>query len=191
MKKTNETKKRIVAAASHLFRRRGYYGTGLAEILKESGAPKGSFYFHFPKGKDQLSAFTIDAAADDTEKLLITVAANAQSISDFIDRLVDSYARLLKRSNFEASSLLANTALDVAPTNILVTGQIKSGYRRWHKVIADFYADHGLSRQEGSDSAVIVIASLEGALSLCRAEQTTTPLAAVARKLKQIAMTPA
>ncbi len=185
MKKPNETKKRIIAAATHLFRRRGYYGTGLSEILKESGAPKGSFYFHFPSGKDQLAAATIDAAADDTERLLGSVAGSAHSVSDFIDRLVTSYARLLERSDFEASSLLANTALDVAPMNEAVTEQIKTGYRRWHKVIGKFCAENGMSRQEGSDMAVLIIASLEGALSLCRVERTTAPLMAAARQLKR------
>ena len=188
MKKQNETKKRIIAAATHLFRRRGYFGTGLSEILKESGAPKGSFYFHFPEGKDQLAAITIDAAAEDTERVLMSVADQSNDIAEFIDRLIESYARLLERSDFEAGSLLANTSLDVAPANDLITGRIQQGYRKWHKVITGFCTQQGMSRQQASDMAVLLIASLEGALSLCRAEKTTAPLKAAARQIKQISI---
>lgn len=188
MKKPSETKKRIIAAASNLFRRKGYYGTGLSEILKESGAPKGSFYFHFPDGKDQLTTATIDAAAEDTERLLDTISAQADGLTDFIDRVVSSYGRLLERSDFKASSLFANTALDIAPTNDRVTEHLRAGYRRWHRSIANYCGDQLGSRQKGADMAVLIIASLEGALSLCRAEKSTAPLDAVARQLKQTAL---
>ncbi len=188
MKKPSETKKRIIAAASNLFRRKGYYGTGLSEILKESGAPKGSFYFHFPDGKDQLTAATIDAAAEDTERLLDTIAAEAEGLPDFIDRVASSYERLLERSDFKASSLFANTTLDIAPTNEMVAEHLRAGYRRWHRSIAAYCSDQLGSRQRGADMAVIIIAGLEGALSLCRAEKSTAPLDAVARQLKQAAL---
>ena len=41
----------IVNAAVALFRRRGYSGTGLSDIVELSGAPKGSLYHYFPNGK--------------------------------------------------------------------------------------------------------------------------------------------
>ncbi len=186
MKKPNETKKRIIAAASHLFRRRGYHGTGLSEILKESGAPKGSFYFHFPEGKDQLAQATIDAAGDDTDTLLKAAADRSKDLAGFLDSIVASYARLLERSGFEASSILANTALDVSPQNERITEHIGAGYRRWHKVISGVCLRECGSRQQASDMAVLIIASLEGALSLCRVEKSTAPLMAAARQLKHI-----
>ena len=185
MKKVNDTKKRIIAAGSQLFRRRGYFGTGLSEILKESGAPKGSFYFHFPKGKDQLAAACVDAAAEDVVRGLEAAAAHSKSVAEFVDRLVDGYERMLLRSDYGASSLLTNISLDVAPTNEAISARLQAGYRRWHKIIADFCTHLLGSRQAGSDMAVLIISSLEGALSLCRTERSTAPLKAVARRLRE------
>ncbi len=51
---------RAITAAVKLFRMQGYTATGLSQILEESGAPKGSFYFHFPRGKTQLAEEAID-----------------------------------------------------------------------------------------------------------------------------------
>lgn len=63
------TKDRLIAAATRLFRQRGYDGTGLAEILAEAGVPKGSLYHHFPDGKADLAC----AAADWTAAEIVRV----------------------------------------------------------------------------------------------------------------------
>ena len=42
----------IVGAAARLFRRRGYAGVGINEIVEASGAPKGSVYHYFPAKED-------------------------------------------------------------------------------------------------------------------------------------------
>ena len=53
------TKENLIETAAKLFETKGYYATGLNEILAESGAPKGSLYYHFPKGKEQLALAAI------------------------------------------------------------------------------------------------------------------------------------
>jgi len=50
----NDTRTRILDTTALLLRQRGYHGTSLNDILSASGAPRGSLYFHFPGGKDQL-----------------------------------------------------------------------------------------------------------------------------------------
>ena len=55
MGEDKKTRRRLVGAAARLFQRQGYSGTGLRQILQESGAPRGSLYFHFPGGKEQLA----------------------------------------------------------------------------------------------------------------------------------------
>jgi len=43
-----------VLAACTLLEEQGYPATGLNEIVKESGAAKGSIYYYFPDGKEQI-----------------------------------------------------------------------------------------------------------------------------------------
>lgn len=54
MRKGDESRQRLIQCAAELFWRNGYVATGIQEILKETGLPKGSFYFYF-KSKDELA----------------------------------------------------------------------------------------------------------------------------------------
>ena len=40
---------------ARLFREHGYVGTALSDVVTESAAPRGSMYFHFPGGKEELA----------------------------------------------------------------------------------------------------------------------------------------
>src|SRR5579859_7098029 len=60
MPRKTDARARAIATAERLFRIQGYTATGLTQIIEESGSPKGSFYFHFPRGKTQLAEETID-----------------------------------------------------------------------------------------------------------------------------------
>ena len=59
MSNKNQSREKILQAATRLFHLNGYHATGLNQILQESGAPKGSLYYHFPNGKEQLAAEAI------------------------------------------------------------------------------------------------------------------------------------
>ena len=57
----------LIETASRLFKVRGYCGVGLNDIIEESGIPKGSLYYYFPEGKEQLAI----AAIENTKKLVM------------------------------------------------------------------------------------------------------------------------
>ena len=74
----NDTRTRILETTALLLRQRGYHGTSLNDILSASGAPRGSLYFHFPGGKDQLVIeVTRDSVAGVTQRLGEALAAEA------------------------------------------------------------------------------------------------------------------
>ncbi len=58
---TTPTRERIIYASAELFRRQGYPGTGLKQVVAEAQAPFGSLYHHFPGGKQQLAEEVIRA----------------------------------------------------------------------------------------------------------------------------------
>jgi len=55
------TRERLLEAAISLMRQSGLSGAGINEIVRASGAPKGSVYHFFPDGKQQIAAEALDA----------------------------------------------------------------------------------------------------------------------------------
>src|SRR3972149_8976232 len=53
------TRERILGVSAEIFRRQGYEGTGLKQIVAAAKVPFGSLYHFFPGGKEQLGAEAI------------------------------------------------------------------------------------------------------------------------------------
>lgn len=68
MKGYQEKREAILRTAASLFARKGYYGTGLQELLAACGIPKGSFYHYFPGGKEELAVDLVRYAYDVMER---------------------------------------------------------------------------------------------------------------------------
>ena len=58
------SRERLIAAATQLFSRQGYATTGVKEIATAGSAPMGSFFFHFPGGKEDLGVAALAHGAD-------------------------------------------------------------------------------------------------------------------------------
>ena len=74
------TKDRLIRSAAHLFRRYGYNGVGLNDLLEAAQAPKGSLYHHFPNGKSDLA---VAAATWASDGMLRTMAASFEGADSF------------------------------------------------------------------------------------------------------------
>src|SRR6266702_7672142 len=93
MTRKTDARARAIATAERLFRIQGYTATGLIQILKESGAPKGSFYFHFPRGKAQLAEEAIDHYVARRIAVLRDISANtAGDALNFVHRIFGTFA---------------------------------------------------------------------------------------------------
>src|SRR5262252_8296783 len=81
--KAAESRARIVATASRLFREKGFDGVGLDAIMKEAGLTHGGFYGHFTS-KEDLAA---EAVAHALERGAELQSRNA-NVADLVCRLL-------------------------------------------------------------------------------------------------------
>ena len=91
MKAEQPAKNRILITAAKLFQQQGYHATGLNQIVAESGAPKGSLYYYFPGGKEELAVAAIGLIRDEIEgrlrKFLSTIDDPVEAIRALIGQM--------------------------------------------------------------------------------------------------------
>jgi len=155
-----DTRERMITTAAKLMQRQGYHGTGLNQILAEAKAPKGSMYFHFPGGKDQLAAAAIAASADYVLGVLrrSEAAAAAEALDAYIAGVVDA----LEARDFATGCPIATVALEVAPAGGEIGEACALAFERLIAHVAGWLERDGLAPDEAADRAFMIYAAIEG-----------------------------
>lgn len=174
MPRRSNARARLVATAADLFQRQGFHGVGLAQILAESAAPKGSFYHHFPEGKEQLAEAAVLSSGAELTRLVETSFAAAPSFEAGARALAAAVARWFQDSGYSAGCPVTSVLLETVPES----ERLRTACKHVFDACALAVADHArrLGRAENADrlGAALVIA-LEGAWVLSRAVQSTEP----------------
>src|SRR5436190_20436178 len=76
-----DSRARMINAAEQLFRVQGLHATGLAEVLVQSGAPRGSLYDYFPGGKDELAGAAASTAAARLKAAVLSPGERSGSVA--------------------------------------------------------------------------------------------------------------
>jgi AcrR family transcriptional regulator len=179
---TSDSRDRMIQSAALLFREHGYSGTGFREVIKHSGAPRGSIYHHFPGGKEQLAAETVQWASAVIERRIARAAENGDPIVA-LGLFVDAWRKVLEDSNFRAGCPVVAVAAE-ADAGPAATAAAAAAFARWQELIAHALLDAGVGRTDARRLATLVVAGIEGAILLCRTRHDIRPLRDVHRALE-------
>jgi TetR/AcrR family transcriptional repressor of lmrAB and yxaGH operons len=185
MKKGERSKAKIVDATAALLQRQGYHATGVNQIIRESGAPKGSLYFHFPGGKEEIARAALEAAGTSWRERLQLVVDAAPTPGDAILFACRALAAELEQSGFENGCPLATVALEAASQSDIVRDTCAANYRTWEQTIAAQLVAAGVDDTVAESTATLVLSAVEGAMLLARVYRSTEPIDRVGALLKQ------
>ncbi|GAA1446747.1 TetR/AcrR family transcriptional regulator [Nocardiopsis tropica] len=170
------TRTRLVDRARELLEAHGYAGTGLEQVLAASGAPRGSLYFHFPGGKDELVAAALESAGAEIGTRIRELSEEAPDAAALVRGVVDLFTARMEGSAFTRGCPLAATALDVSATNDLVHTVCRRVYSSWQAMLAQRLVAEGRGAEEADADAWSALSLVEGALLLSRATRDRRPL---------------
>jgi AcrR family transcriptional regulator len=172
----SDTKERIVNATAELFRRQGYTGTGLKQIVAEADAPFGSLYHFFPGGKEQLGDEVIRQAGRFYFHLFEAISDAAPDIVTATSDFFDGAAETLRITDYADACPIATVALEVASTNETLRQATADVFESWVDAATARAIEAGIHRVRARELAISFLASLEGAFVLSRAMRSTEPL---------------
>ncbi|MFZ3121286.1 MAG: TetR/AcrR family transcriptional regulator [Variovorax sp.] len=181
MPRKTDARTSAIATAERLFRIQGYTATGLTQILKESGAPKGSFYFHFPRGKAQLAEEAIDQYVAKRMAVLRTISADTTGDAlKFVRQIFSTFAAEMVASDFQYGCLMQNLANELPALDAELTQRVARGFVDSTEIVAGHFRGCGFSPARASSAAAALVAAVEGARTIARLERTPAIFEALA-----------
>ena len=170
--KTPDTRLTLIKTASKLFRRKGYSGVGLSEILTAAGLPKGSLYHHFPGGKPELAAAATRWAGAWIESLVQRSFEGAETFEEGAQAACrDLAATLVQVDHIEACPVLS--VLQAASDTPVLQEAVQEDYARWTAELA--HEARRLGRAQPDAVAQSLHIRLQGAWVMAYAQQSQAP----------------
>jgi len=175
----SETRRTMVIGAAQLLAERGLQDTSFTQVLERTGAPRGSIYHHFPEGKDELIASAVDIAGAHAAHLIDQM--EGAPAADITRRFIGLWREVLTRSNLQSGC--AVLAVTIATDSPELLGHAAAVFRSWRRRLAELLRIGRLDDPAAGRFAATLIAAMEGAVVLSRAEQTMDPFELVAEQL--------
>jgi len=177
-----DSRQNMIQSTALLMRERGVDATSFSEVLAHSGAPRGSIYHHFPGGKAQLIEEATRFAGEFTAAGLAAAMRDSEPVAA-VRGFVSLWRKILTRSDFGAGCPVVAAALegDRAPA---VRDAAAKAFSQWEELLADAVEPHAPGRAHSI--ATLIIASIEGAVVLARAQRSVAPLERVAEELDRV-----
>lgn len=181
--KTN-SKEKILLAASKLFQVKGYNATGLNEILKESNAPKGSLYYYFPNGKEELALASIKIATETiTNRLKFTLNEHEDPIAA-IQFLIKNIIDDLKKDNQLKDMSLSLIALETYISNEALRKACCDAFTLLSDIYSQKLIEGGIPKNTAEELGRFIQITIEGALTVSVTEKNPLPLLTVSKQIE-------
>jgi TetR/AcrR family transcriptional repressor of nem operon len=159
-----ETRERIVRAASQHFRERGWDGVAIADLMSKLNLTHGGFYRHFDS-KEQLLAEAIAKSFEDV-RAMFTGAVEQAPPGGKLKVLIERYLSLEHCANPDSGCPVAALASEIARYPRAVRVKIDRAMRDHIKKIAGFLP--GETEKERQRNCLVLISGMSGALALAR-----------------------
>jgi TetR/AcrR family transcriptional regulator, lmrAB and yxaGH operons repressor len=172
----------MLISAAEVLRERGAAGVTIDEVLARSGAPRGSVYYHFPEGRNQILTEALHYAGEALTEVIDQAAAKGGLY--LVRQFVGFWKDLLVESDLTAGCPVVAAAIGSAedePQLTTVAGRI---FRSWRDALTGAFVSDGFDEPCAASLAITCIASLEGAVVLCRSTRSVDPLLEVAEQVE-------
>lgn len=178
---SNQTKEKILETATRLFYFQGFHGTGLNQIISESGSPKGSLYHYFPEGKEQLAE----------EAIVLSKRRIGAVIQHYMNEFVEVGAALnahilAMADLFDVENGLEEHSYTMMPFGLLAAESAFMNerlrkvcgdtYKYWESIYYTKLIANGFSDEAAVTLSKAVSAMIEGAVTLSLSQRSNEPL---------------
>jgi len=167
------SRERMLEATIALMRESGLSGAGINQIVRESGAPKGSVYYFFPLGKQQIVTEALAVYSQRVQEFIAAAMAGRGTSAERVRALFDAFAQRVEDGRFRRSCAVGAVSLDLDDDLDELRLTLCATFEEWRGLI-----EHHIELDDGrltASFAGLVLTAIEGAYIRCRAEASSQP----------------
>ncbi len=177
----DSTKLKILEAGAIIIRHKGFNHTGIQEILKAAGVPKGSFYFHF-KNKEDFGLQVIDFF-NDFFKNRAYETFNNSSIPPLerLEMFLRGFIEFFESLDYMMGCPIGNLSQEMGDLSLEFRKKLKESVAGMVDIYSEILTE-AKNRGDLSDGVDIkstsdfIVSSWHGALVRMKIEKTAEPL---------------
>ncbi|GGD91488.1 TetR/AcrR family transcriptional regulator [Paenibacillus nasutitermitis] len=181
-----DTKSLMIDTATMLFQQKGYKTVGLNEILKACNVSKGAIYHHFPNGKEELLIACLHdlkvAITTDIETIFRGHRSTKEAVQAILHKLIHNLETEDTITGYTFSSIVSEMATVSEP----VRNACSALYENIQHIYSAKLVAEGFTNESASEIALMLTASIEGAMMLCLTQKSTDPLKTIAKRLPNL-----
>ena len=170
------TRERILGVSAEIFRRQGYEGTGLKQIVTAAKVPFGSLYHFFPGGKEQLGAEAIRVSGGQFARLGNAIFDASPDIVSGVRNLFTGAAQTMLATDYADACPIATVALEVSSSSEPMRQAAAEVFEGWITDLQQRLITAGIPTDRARGLAIATLSLLEGAFIFSRAMKTVQPV---------------
>lgn len=179
----------ILTTTCQLLEMQGYHATGMSEIIERSGSPKGSLYYYFPGGKEDLAAEALNRVGEVVRMRIEAYLAMHEDAAEAVRLFVRLIADNVVISGYTAGGPITTVALETASNSERLRLACDAIYTAWQSAFADRLHQAGLDDARAHQLGMMIVSALEGAIILARTSRSRLPLDSAADLLAVLTRT--
>lgn len=159
----NKARENIIKETTKLIQKNGYAETSIQDIIKKSKAPKGSLYYYFPKGKDDIIISSLDRINSEFNKKFRNSISENDTLQGVLSSLVAMFKN--KEKTYGTPSfritLLALETIGISPEVSKKCGQMIDD---WKCLLAKAIQETGFDISTSTKISNWFFTTLQGAI---------------------------
>lgn len=172
--------------AFKLFFEKGYYGLSLQELVKRCDIPKGSFYYYFPDGKNQLLCEVVERTYKNMEKAILTRLLIKDNAVDSFVNMVDFHASTIEGKKYSGSLMMTMVAIESLHLNERAHEVCRNVYEQWQNLYYDKLVEYGYEARIARQKSQVLFAVIHGSIISSFVKQSNVDLHLIREEIENI-----
>ncbi len=172
---SQDSQTRLLVAMQAGLSKSGYHGTGTAALLKAANTPKGVLYHHYPNGKEQLAILAIGSIRKEVTTSLKNRFSTNPDLCAVLAGWFNTSLNRLQIGHYQHGCAFAAVALDLKGDDQTLRQSLNQAFTAINACITQALCEKGMTSQNATAWATLLICTYEGALIQARVSQDIAP----------------